>query len=90
VGYRRRPARAGRLLDAHPPTGTVLDVGCGSGDHAIALAQRGLPVLGVDFVEAAIEQARAKAASLLPETRRLLKFEVADGLRPSLTATAWT
>ena len=41
-------------------------------------------MLGVDFVEAAIEQARAKAASLPPETRRLLQFQVADGLRPSL------
>jgi SAM-dependent methyltransferase len=72
------------LLDEHPPTGTVLDVGCGSGDHAIALARRGLEVLGVDFVEAAIAQARAKAEALPPETARLLAFQVADALRPSL------
>lgn len=78
-----QPALAA-LLDEYPPAGTVLDVGCGSGDHAIALAQRGLQVLGVDFVEAVIAQARAKAAALPPETARLLEFEVADALRPSL------
>lgn len=71
------------LLDEHPPTGPVLDVGCGSGDLAIALARRGVQVLGVDIVEAAIEQARAKAAALLPDVARLLEFQVADALRPS-------
>lgn len=41
--------------------GSVLDVGCGSGEHAIYLAARGREVLGVDFAPAAIEKARAKA-----------------------------
>jgi SAM-dependent methyltransferase len=72
------------LFDEHPPVGPVLDVGCGSGDLAIALARRGVHVLGVDVVEAAIEQARAKAAALPDEVARLLEFEVADALRPSL------
>lgn len=78
-----QPALAA-MLDEYPPGGLVLDVGCGSGDHAIALAQRGLRVLGVDFVEGAIAQARAKATALPPESARLLAFEVADALRPSL------
>jgi SAM-dependent methyltransferase len=72
------------LLDEHPAAGPVLDVGCGSGDLAIALAQRGLQVLGIDIVEAAIEQARAKAESQPPEVARLLEFQVADALRPTL------
>ncbi|HEU0014752.1 MAG TPA: class I SAM-dependent methyltransferase [Longimicrobium sp.] len=72
------------LLDEHPPAGSVLDAGCGSGDTAIALAMRGMRVVGVDIVEAAIAQARDKAAALPPETARLLEFEVGDALRPSL------
>ncbi|HEX2076890.1 MAG TPA: methyltransferase domain-containing protein [Longimicrobium sp.] len=71
------------LLDEHPPAGTVLDVGCGSGDLAIALAQRGLHVVGIDVVEAAIAQARARADALPPEAARLLELRVADALRPT-------
>jgi 2-polyprenyl-3-methyl-5-hydroxy-6-metoxy-1,4-benzoquinol methylase len=54
------------LLGAHQPVGAVLDVGCGTGDLAIALSRRGLHVLGLDLAPAAIEQARARAASLAP------------------------
>jgi ubiquinone/menaquinone biosynthesis C-methylase UbiE len=72
------------LLDEYPPTGPVLDVGCGSGDLAIAVAQRGLQTLGIDVVEAAIEQARAKADAQAPDVARLLEFQVADALRPTL------
>jgi SAM-dependent methyltransferase len=72
------------LLGAHQPVGAVLDVGCGTGDLAIALARRGLHVLGLDLAPAAIEQARARAASLAPETAPLVEFRVGDALRPSL------
>lgn len=72
------------LLDEHPPEGTVLDVGCGSGDLAIALAERGLDVLGIDVVEAAVAQARAKADALPPEVARRVELRVADALRPTL------
>lgn len=71
------------LLDEFPLAGPVLDVGCGSGDHAIALARRGVEVLGVDIVQEAIDQARAKAAALPPELAGLLQFQVADALRPA-------
>ena len=71
------------LFAAHPPESPVLDVGCGSGDLVIALAQDGLEVLGIDFVEAAIEQARQRAAALPPEVARLANFQVADALQPS-------
>jgi SAM-dependent methyltransferase len=72
------------LLAAHPPTGPVLDVGCGSGDLAIALARGGLQVLGIDFADAAIARARAKAGALPPDVARFLDFQVADALQPSL------
>lgn len=71
------------LLDAHPPAGPALDIGCGTGDLAIELARRGLDVLGIDIVEAAIDQARARAAALPPEAARRVEFRVADALRPS-------
>jgi SAM-dependent methyltransferase len=42
--------------------GRVIDVGCGTGDLALWLAERGCTVTGVDFLAAPIEEARAKAA----------------------------
>lgn len=39
----------------------VLDVGCGPGRHAHALARRGIEVLGVDISERFVELARADA-----------------------------
>jgi SAM-dependent methyltransferase len=39
----------------------VLDVACGTGHHAIALAQRGYEVLGVDASEGMIHRARENA-----------------------------
>jgi cyclopropane fatty-acyl-phospholipid synthase-like methyltransferase len=72
------------LFDEYPPMNPVLDVGCGSGDLAIYLTQRGLQVTGIDFVEAAIGQAREKARSLPSEVARALEFQVADALQPSL------
>jgi SAM-dependent methyltransferase len=49
--------------DGWPPLspGKALDVGCGTGDNAIYLAQHGWQVTGVDFVPKAVEKARAKA-----------------------------
>jgi SAM-dependent methyltransferase len=41
--------------------GVVLDVGCGTGEHALLAASLGLPALGVDLAATAIELARAKA-----------------------------
>ncbi len=41
--------------------GTILDVGCGTGENALFLASRGHSVWGVDFVPMAIERAQAKA-----------------------------
>lgn len=41
--------------------GAVLDVGCGTGDNALHFARRGQSVLGIDFAESAIAEARRKA-----------------------------
>lgn len=78
-----QPAMA-ELLEKYPPKNPVLDLGCGSGDLSIYLAQFGHQVVGIDFVESAILQARGKLDSLNPETAKLLNFQVADALKPTL------
>ena len=71
------------LLEEYPPREPILDVGCGSGDLAIALAEAGRRVVAVDFAEAAIAQARRKASRLPPDVAERVEFRVADALRPS-------
>jgi cyclopropane fatty-acyl-phospholipid synthase-like methyltransferase len=41
--------------------GEVLDSGCGTGENALFFAERGHPVLGIDFLEGPIHEARRKA-----------------------------
>ena len=41
--------------------GRVLDVGCGTGEHVLMLAARGLEVTGIDLAPTAIASARDKA-----------------------------
>ena len=71
------------LLAKYPPSNPILDVGCGSGDLSIYLAQQGYQVVGIDFVEAAITSATKKRESLSPEVTQALNFQVADALKPS-------
>lgn len=58
-------------------SGTVLDIGCGSGGHTILLARLGYDVLGVDASGPAIEQARENAERQGVAAR----FAVADPMR---------
>jgi 2-polyprenyl-6-hydroxyphenyl methylase/3-demethylubiquinone-9 3-methyltransferase len=65
--------RAGPPASSQPATPpSLLDVGCGAGVAAEALARHGFPVLGLDAAAEAIEAARAHAASQnLPLTYRV-------------------
>jgi SAM-dependent methyltransferase len=66
-----------RLASEGRFAGAVLDAGCGTGENALHLASLGLPVLGVDVAETALEIARAKARSRGLE----VEFAAADALR---------
>lgn len=50
-------------------TSRVIDVGCGHGRHAVALAEHGLDVIGLDFAVALLNRARDLAASLRAPVR---------------------
>lgn len=64
------------LLEAGAIGGRVLDVGCGTGEHAVMAAAAGLPATGLDAAPTAIGIAREKAVR-----RKLdVRFEVGDAL----------
>ena len=42
-------------------TKSILDIGCGTGRHAIELARRGYPVTGIDLSASQLDRARQKA-----------------------------
>jgi 2-polyprenyl-3-methyl-5-hydroxy-6-metoxy-1,4-benzoquinol methylase len=74
-----------RLHDRGGFKGKVLDVGCGSGDNSLFLADKGLDVLGIDRVPAAIDRARAKAA----QQKSTATFQIADALDLSALGTTF-
>ena len=51
-----------RLLAERAPGRRVVDIGCGTGRRAVALAQAGFAVIGLDGSERALEEARRRAA----------------------------
>jgi cyclopropane fatty-acyl-phospholipid synthase-like methyltransferase len=65
-----------RLAESGLLTGRVLDVGCGTGEHALLAASAGASATGVDLSPTAIAQARAKAI----ERGLDVRFEVGDAL----------
>lgn len=45
--------------------GPVLDIGCGPGRHVVALAEAGIPAMGIDVTPTVLEMARARGAPVL-------------------------
>jgi SAM-dependent methyltransferase len=66
-----------RLAAEDAFAGPLLDAGCGSGENALAIAARGIEVVGVDVAPTAIRQAQDKAA----DRGIAATFEVADALQ---------
>jgi SAM-dependent methyltransferase len=57
------------LAEAGAIRGRVLDVGCGTGEHALLAASLGLEATGIDLAAAAIERATEKAVQRGLEAR---------------------
>lgn len=63
-------------------TCTILDAGCGTGSLALALAETGHRLIGIDFSPKMVEQAQAKAKQFGSEAT----FFVQDAVRPDFPA----
>jgi len=63
VVYQEQELLLARILAAGraPPSGRLLELGCGAGNISVWLARRGYEVCGVDIAPTAIEWAREKA-----------------------------
>lgn len=66
-----------KLAESGEVVGNLIDVGCGTGEHAMLFASKGYEVLGVDSAPLAIEKAREKAS----QRGSRAEFQVADALR---------
>ena len=71
----RRIFRQNLRLLSLPRGGRILDIGCGTGTHALYLARRGFAVWGVDSSPAMIARARAKARGTA------VQFAIGDALK---------
>jgi SAM-dependent methyltransferase len=62
----------------HGSVRRVLDLGCGTGGHAVPLASRGYDVVGVDRSPHMLDRARARTASARFEVGEIGSLDLAD------------
>jgi 2-polyprenyl-6-hydroxyphenyl methylase/3-demethylubiquinone-9 3-methyltransferase len=86
--HRMNPARVGWIDSVLGGKRRLLDVGCGAGLAAEALARRGYDVLGIDAAGEAIEAARAHAAGqgLTLAYRACMAEDLGELRFPAITA----
>jgi SAM-dependent methyltransferase len=77
--YLGEAAFVDRLLRQHGASGgDLLELGCGTGKHAVELGRLGWNVTGVDLSDAMVAQAQARCAQLEAPLRNSLRFQSGD------------
>lgn len=69
---------AGLIRRHSPGAESLMELGCGTGAHAVELARLGFSVTGVDMSEGMLESAELRSQEQLPEIRDKLSFALGD------------
>ncbi len=78
-GYDDEAQFVARLIREHAPQArSILELGCGTGKHALALARQGFSLTGVDISPGMVDRANARlsGAKLPPDVR--VRFDIGD------------
>jgi len=68
-----------RLIQSHAPDAqNLLELGCGTGNHAVLLAKEGYQIHGVDFSEEMLEKASDRLSQLPTDLASKLEFTCED------------
>ncbi len=68
-----------RLIQNHAPNGqSILELGCGTGNHAMLLAKEGYSIHGIDLSEEMLQQARDRLSNLPTNLASNLTFRQGD------------
>ncbi len=68
-----------RLIQTYAPDARdILDLGCGTGTHAVLLAKEGYQIQGVDFSQEMLDRAGDRLLHLPPDLASKLKFTQGD------------
>ena len=67
------------LIRAHAPgAASIMEIGCGTGAHAVELAQLGFDITGVDRSEGMLDAADARKSSAQPDIASRMSFSHGD------------
>ncbi|MEA5573955.1 class I SAM-dependent methyltransferase [Calothrix sp. UHCC 0171] len=68
-----------RLIKTHAPNAhSILELGCGTGNHAVLLAKEGYQIHGVDFSQEMLQKADSRLSQLPPDLTSRLQFSQGD------------
>ena len=68
-----------QLIQNHAPNPqSILELGCGTGNHAMLLAKEGYSIHGIDLSEEMLQQARDRLSKFHPDLASKIKFSQGD------------